>query len=303
MIFKNLLSRKTKLPISTSDFNKDKFSNYPPEEFESLDYCIGRSDYSYYCYTLCRWGTINHFHYTLRISDIRMIDGVTMLFVCPAYKISEDMAKRKALLNEPNKLNLTPGKLSISIDDIPKSKLDNTNSYYDKKLMRRVPFSEAKNNQEKGSKSKPSKVPDIQFEIDDKPKTKQKVKQEARPSGSVVENDASSVHLPPFICMRLWVLSRDTESKYSWYSSIQDGTKSKVEFTCLLTDEPKDERYVEFSKAYLRSEYKDLDLPSLSQSEYIKYIQEDENANKAFNCIIDAMLCSIKVELFYLDLI
>lgn len=264
MFLKFQLLLKNQKQQSSLNFEKDTFTNYKYEDFKSIEECIDKRKYSYYCYTLCRWG-ISSYYYLLRISDIDIIDGVNFIFVCPAYKITDEveieMAKRKSVLTEPNKLGLIPGKLSIDIDDLPVLKLDNTNSYYDPKKKKRVPI-----------------LPEINKEKQITPKSiKTKIEDEMVNNTDIqVPGKLHSSHfLPPVICTRLWVLNRGSKSGWGWYLKTIDGFKNKYEYYCRpieLSDG--EEQYNRggdmFTYAFLKVEFPELDAPELCQEQFIK---------------------------------
>lgn len=275
MKFQNLLKNRSQ--HSNLNYEKDTFTNYKFEEFKSIEECYDGRGYSFYCYTLCRWGITKNY-FLIRISDIDIIDNINFIFVCPAYRIHEDeMAKKKVLL-EPNKLNLTPGKLSITLDDLPPApKLDNTNSYYDPKLKRRVPL--------------------LDLQIKTKqvtPQTEKKVKVESgqiRNTDELIEGRLHSSHfLSPIICERLWVLGKKNSTGWAWYTRIIEGEKKKFEFYC----KPQDDDSNFHTLAYSRFEFPELFKEELSHDRIFKLINSfEEKGIESFNVVIDALLTNI----------
>ncbi len=245
------------------NFDLDTYSNYPFDEFLPLEICEEQVEYSYYCYTLLKCNLAKEPSFFLRITNIDIVDNINFIFYCPAYKKDLDfMAKRKTVLLEPNKLGLTPGKLSIDLDDLPpiNTALNSENSYYDAKLKKRVPnllLVEQTTPTEEKEKAKKVKIENEMVNNLD----------------ILVEGKIHSSHfLPPFICTRLWTLSRGTKTGWGWYLRVVDGFKNKYEYYCRPI-ENSEEQYNRggdmFTFAYLKAEYPQLDVSELSQENII----------------------------------
>lgn len=295
LLFKSLMSQKH-LALSLS-FEIDTFSNYPFDDFRNLQDCKDANEYSFYCYALCKSGFTREFYY-LRVMDITMVDGVHFLFYCPAYKDSDNMANKR-IITEPNKLNLTPGKLSIELDDVPKPKLDYSNSVYDARLKRRVPILDFKSKEESKDKLKPAK------------EKKEKVS-EAKENEMVYNTDTriegelhSSDFLPPFICTRLWVLSRGRDTGWGWYLRNADGQKFRTEYYCRPIELTHGYQQYErggsmFTKAFLKSEFPILDNEFLEQIDFVNSKKElGDKYREAMQVVIDALLYKEKNNLDY----
>lgn len=278
MKFQNLLKNRNR--HSNLNFEKDTFTNYPFQEFKEIGQSYDSTAYSYYCYTLCRWGITNPY-FLLRISDIKAIDNLYFIFVCPAYRIDEDeMAKKKTVLLEPNRLNLTPGKLSITLDDLPPApKLDHNNSYYDPKLKRRVPLLDLQVKEKQITPATATK----------------KVKVESgkiRNTDEFIEGQLHSSHfLPPIICERLWVLGKKNSTGWAWFTRIIEGEKKKFEFYCKSTETETEQSDLQ-TLAFSRFEYPELYREELSHEKIFKLVNSfEEKGIESFNVVIDALIC------------
>ncbi len=276
-----------------SNFDLDTYSNYPFDEFLPLEDCEEQVEYSYYCYTLLKCNLAKEPSFFLRITNIDIVDNINFIFYCPAYKKDFDfMAKRKTVLLEPNKLNLIPGKLSITLDDLPplNNNLNSENSYYDAKLKKRVPnllLVEQTTPTEEKEKAKKAKIENEMVNNTD----------------ILVEGKIHSSHfLPPFICTRLWTLSRGTKTGWGWYLRVVDGFKNKYEYYCRpieLQGRASDESITQYDRggdmftfAYLKAEYPQLDVPELSQENIIMLSKAFEvKPIDSIQVAIDGLIC------------
>lgn len=283
---------------SNLTFDLDSYSNYPIDDFKSVEECSGLYEYSFYCYALIKCSLGNKPFYLLRVSDIIMINGINILYYCPAYKKDSDieMAKRKSIVSEPNKLNLTPGKVTLELDDLPQQKLDYKNSVYDPRLKRRVPITTKMSLDESETKKEKESAIPKQKKIT--PEKQVQVKNEMVNNIDVRnENELhSSDFLPPFICTRLWVLRYKTAHKWAWFMKDVEGSKSKSEYYCrpiIISDYESqyDRGGSMFTLAFEKSLYQYLDKEYLGQDFFILLRSEfKESAPDVASVVIDSCI-------------
>lgn len=262
-----------------------------PNEYIELSHCIGTVAYSKYSYVARKYrnGLGDKFYYLLRIIESKDIDGDFSFFIAPAFKPTDDMAIRLVLPTVKNKLNLEKG-VPPSVDDLPKPKLDFTNSVYDAKQKRRVPIIPLANNEEPTEKIKNVVEPKKNSTVGDGLINNQDVKEDGK--------SHSSDFLPPHVCTRLWVLNMEPRSDWAWFWKQVDGVKHKMEYYCrpytigqTFDDIQYDRGGAMVSVAFRKIDFPELDNEVLSHENIRRIMSEFNDTKKQeINCIIDSFL-------------
>lgn len=226
----------------------------------------------------------------LRIVEVSSVDDIFCFFICPAFKIDYDMAKTKRVPLVKNKLNLVPGKVDDLSDINSNQTLNYNNSYYDKKLKKRVPILVEVKVEKKETKKESITV-------------KQKVENELINNTDIkVEGQLhSSDFLNPELSKRIWVLLRGKDVGWAWYIKEVDGVKNKYEYYCrpnIIDDSTRqyDRGGSMFTNAYLKKDFPNLMNEALDYQNLLSIKRElcnNKNNPIELNCIIDAFLIKI----------
>lgn len=278
----------------------DEFCHVDRDEFVPIENMIEMdSDFdSKFC-----WATYLHcpntqyeFH-KLRIIETSALCHKYFYFVAPAIKLNDEMRGKKKSDELPkrpyNKLGLEAGKV-IDIEDLPKQKLDNTNSYYDPKLKRRVPLLAVISNE---PKEKEKKEPKQKKEIKQKVETEMLNNTDIRHSHTCMH---SSDFLPPLVCTRIWTLDIGHDVGWWWFVRPVDGEKNKVEYYCRpdqLTEdwmEQYDRGGTKITKAYLKAQFPMFTPPVYEHKFLVEIAKNSDDKKIAINAIIDAQLIKWK---------